>query len=91
VISGQLRRRSGRIIRELYQQQSVERVEGHAMPAHVPLCLSSPPTFSVANTVGWLTGKSAIHFREGCEAGAHQGTQIARFVVRHELRPLKGK
>jgi hypothetical protein len=34
---------------------------------------------------------AGIHFREGCEAGARQGTQIARFVVRHELRPLKGK
>jgi hypothetical protein len=34
---------------------------------------------------------AGIHFREGCEAGARQGTQIGRFVVRHELRPLKGK
>ncbi len=34
---------------------------------------------------------AGIHFREGCEAGSRQGAQIARFVVRHELRPLKGK
>jgi hypothetical protein len=34
---------------------------------------------------------AGIHFREGCEAGVRHGTQIARFVVRHELRPLKGK
>jgi hypothetical protein len=34
---------------------------------------------------------AGIHFREGCEAGARQGTQIGRFVVRHELRSLKGK
>jgi hypothetical protein len=34
---------------------------------------------------------AGIHFREGCEAGARQGTQIGHFVVRHELRPLKGK
>jgi putative transposase len=66
VISGQLRRSSGRIIRELYQQQGVERVEGHAMPDHVPLCLSIPPTFSVANTVGWLTGKSAGRMHRAC-------------------------
>lgn len=32
-----------------------------------------------------------LHFREGCKAGARQGAQIARFVVRHELRPLKKK
>ena len=32
---------------------------------------------------------AGIHFREGCRAGARQGAQVARFVVRHELRPLK--
>src|SRR5260370_42520819 len=30
------------------------------MADHVPLCLSIPPKFSVANTVGFLKGKSAI-------------------------------
>jgi vanadium-dependent haloperoxidase-like protein len=34
---------------------------------------------------------AGIHFAEGCKAGARQGAQIARFVVRHELRPLKHK
>jgi putative transposase len=29
-------------------------------PDHVHLCLSIPPKFSVANTVGFLKGKSAI-------------------------------
>jgi putative transposase len=38
----------------------VELVEGHAMPDHIHLCLSIPPKFSVANTVGFLKGKSAI-------------------------------
>jgi hypothetical protein len=32
---------------------------------------------------------AGIHFREGCRAGARQGAQVARFVVRHELRPSK--
>jgi hypothetical protein len=32
-----------------------------------------------------------MHFREGCLAGGRQGTQIARFVVQHSLRPLKAK
>lgn len=31
---------------------------------------------------------AGIHFREGCQAGVRQGTQIARFVVRQSLRPL---
>lgn len=30
------------------------------MPDHLHLCLSIPPKFSVANTVGFLKGKSAI-------------------------------
>jgi len=60
VIYGQLRRSIGRIIRELCQQQGVELVEGHAMPDHVHLCLSIPPKYRVATTVGWLKGKSAI-------------------------------
>ena len=30
------------------------------MPDHVHLCLSIPPKYSVANTVGFLKGKSAI-------------------------------
>jgi putative transposase len=38
----------------------VELVEGHAMADHVHLCLSIPPKYSVANTVGFLNGKSAI-------------------------------
>ena len=32
-----------------------------------------------------------MHFREGCLAGGRQGTQIARLVVQHSLRPLKAK
>ncbi len=32
---------------------------------------------------------AGIHFREGCKAGARLGAQVARFVVRHELRPSR--
>ena len=60
VIYGQLRRDIGRILRELCDQHGVELIEGYAMPDHVHLCLSIPPKFSVANTVGFLKGKSAI-------------------------------
>ena len=30
------------------------------MPDHVPMCLSMPPKYSVANAIGRLQGKSAI-------------------------------
>ena len=47
-------------MRQLCDQEGVELVEGHAMMDHVHLCLSIPPKYSVANTVGFLKGKSAI-------------------------------
>ena len=59
-IFGQLRRGIGKILRDLCEQSGVELVEGHAMADHVHLCLSIPPKYSVANTVGFLKGKSAI-------------------------------
>jgi hypothetical protein len=33
---------------------------------------------------------AGIHFREGCQAGAKQGIQVARFVAQHSLKPSKG-
>jgi putative transposase len=59
-IYGSLRRQIGGILRELCQQHGVEIVEGHAMPDHIHLCLSIPPKYSVAHTIGFLKGKSAI-------------------------------
>ncbi len=59
-IFGRLRREIGQILRELSEQADVELVEGHAMSDHVHMCLSVPPKYSVANTVGRLKGKSAI-------------------------------
>ena len=59
-IYGPLRRQVGGIFRELCRQAQIELVEGHAMAEHIHLCLSIPPKFSVANTVGFLKGKSPI-------------------------------
>jgi putative transposase len=59
-IFGQLRKDIGRMLRDLCVQHEVELVEGHAMPDHVHLLLSIPPKYSVANTVGFVKGKSAI-------------------------------
>jgi putative transposase len=60
VLYGKLRARIGRILRELCDQRGVELVEGKAMADHVHMCLSIPPKFSVAHTVGFLKGKSAL-------------------------------
>ncbi len=60
VFYGKMRRKIGQILRELCQQQGGELLEGHAMPDHLPLCLSIPPKDSAAHTIGCLKGKSAI-------------------------------
>lgn len=60
VIYGRLRRSIGGILRELCDQRGVELLEGKAMADHVHMCLSIPPKFSVAHTVGFLKGKSAV-------------------------------
>ena len=60
VFYGRLRRQIGGILRDLCQQRGIELVEGHAMPDHVHLCLSIPPKYSVAHSIGFLKGKSAV-------------------------------
>lgn len=59
-IYGAVRAKIGGIIRDLSRQKGIELLEGHAMPDHIHLLLSIPPKFSVANTVGFIKGKSAI-------------------------------
>ncbi len=59
-----LRREVGVVLKEMCRRFGVELVEGHVMPDHVHMCLSIPPKFSVANTLGKLKGKSAIHLHQ---------------------------
>ncbi|MBZ0170081.1 MAG: transposase [Kofleriaceae bacterium] len=35
--------------------------EGHLLPDHVHMLLSVPPKYAVAQVVGFVKGKSAIH------------------------------
>jgi putative transposase len=60
VLYGRLKRGIDRILRELCDQRGVELLEGRAMADHVHMCLSIPPKFSVAHTIGFLKGKSAV-------------------------------
>jgi putative transposase len=61
VVYGQLRRHLGEVFRELARQQERVIVEGHLQSDHVHLLLSIPPKYAVAQVVGYLKGKSAIH------------------------------
>ena len=60
VIFGNIRTSIGKILRDLCDQKGIALLEGHAMNDHVHLCLSIPPKYSVAYTIGFLKGKSAV-------------------------------
>ena len=48
-------------LRRLAQRRESEVEEGHLMVDHVHLMLSIPPKYSVADVIGYIKGKSAIH------------------------------
>jgi len=50
----------GRILRELYRQKEITLLEGNAATDHIHVLLSVPPKYSIAMTIGYLKGKSAI-------------------------------
>ena len=55
-----VRRQVGEILWELCRQKGLDLLEGKAMPDHVHMLLSVPPKYSVAMTMGYLKGKSAV-------------------------------
>ena len=61
VLYGQVRRELGTVLRELVRQKESEVIEGHLMVDPVHLLVSIPPKYSVAQVMGFVKGKSAIH------------------------------
>jgi putative transposase len=61
VLYGQLRRELGVVIRELARQKECRVEEGHLMADHVHRMVSIPPKYSVAQVMGYIKGKTAIH------------------------------
>jgi len=61
VLFGAIRREVGPILRDLARHRESQVEEGHVMPDHIHMLLSIPPKYSVAQVVGYLKGKSAIH------------------------------
>ena len=61
ILYGQLRKNLGEIFHELAQQKESKVLEGNLQPDHVHMLLSIPPKYSVAQMVGYIKGKSAIH------------------------------
>ena len=61
------RRKIGEIIRELCRQKGIGILEGNAASDHIHLLLSVPPKFSIAMTIGYLKGKSAVRINREIE------------------------
>jgi len=81
VLYGQVRRRTGAILRSLCEQRGVTLIEGHLMPDHVHMCLAIPPKHSVSSVVGFLKGKSAIWIHNET-AGRRKGSMDRSFWAR---------
>ncbi len=60
ILSGEVGRSLRDIIRQLCEWKKIEILEGNVQVDHVHLVLSVPPKYSIAETVGFLKGKSAI-------------------------------
>ena len=58
---GGLREHLGTVLRELAGQKESKILEGHLHKDHVHVLISIPPKYSVAQIVGFIKGKSAIH------------------------------
>jgi putative transposase len=58
---GQLRKHLGEVLHDLAFQKESRILEGHLQADHVHMLVSIPPKYSVAQVVGFIKGKSAIH------------------------------
>jgi hypothetical protein len=90
------------VLREFLGRDDIGFTRTHNAPAvALPAPMAPLPAKAITRTFHSLSQAAAesrdarvfagIHFREGCEAGARQGSQVGRFVVGHELRRLKGR
>lgn len=61
ILYRELRRHLGEVFRLLAEQKECRIEEGHLMPDHVGVLLSVPLKYAVAQIVGFIKGKSAIH------------------------------
>lgn len=58
---GGLRQYLGTVLKDLAKDRESEILEGHLLPDHVHILIAIPPKYSVAQVVGYIKGKSAIH------------------------------
>src|ERR1700730_6788694 len=58
---GELRRYLGEVFRKLAQQKESRIEEGHLLSDHVHMLIAIPPKYAVAQVIGFMKGKSAMH------------------------------
>ncbi len=58
---GELRKHLGEVFLELAQQRDSKIEQGNLVIDHVPRLISLPPKYSVAQVIGFIKRKSAIH------------------------------
>lgn len=57
----ELRRVLGEVFQELASHKEARMLEGHLMVDHVHILIEIPSKYSVAQVIGYIKGKSAIH------------------------------
>ena len=60
-IYGAIKRELGPVFHTLTKHKESRIEEGHLMGDHVHMLLAIPPKYAVANVVGYIKGKSAMH------------------------------
>src|SRR5215467_734299 len=73
----ELRQHLGEVFRKLAVQKESRIEEGHLLPGHVHMMIAIPPKYAVAQVVGFIKGKSAIHLARV------YGEQKRNFVGQH--------
>jgi len=76
VFFGRRREQIGAILRDLCRQKEIGLLKGNAQPDHLHMLLSIPPKYSVAMTLGFLKGKSAVRIHR--ELMKTKGTLFGR-------------
>lgn len=83
---GQLRKDLGGVFRRLAEHKESRVEDGHLMADHVHMLVSIPPKYAVAQVVGYLKGKSAIHIARTYLGRRHNymglhflGSRVLRF------------
>jgi putative transposase len=78
VLYGRNRKDLSEYLHELARQKECKILEGHLCPDHIHMLISIPPKYSVAQVMGFIKGKSAIHVaRTYCESACNNDPLLA--------------